>query len=65
MKNFIKNNKFILIAVAILIICFVFPEIKSSVLLALKGLSLVLSLKKDKDLEVALIDFVILILESF
>ena len=65
MKNFIKNNKFILIAVAILIICFVFPEIKSSVLLAIKGLSLVLSLKKDKDLEVALIDFVILILESF
>lgn len=65
MFKFIKNNKFILIAIIIVFICFVFPEVKEVVLLALKGLSLVLSLKKDKDLEIAIIEFVILILEAF
>lgn len=65
MFNFKKNYKFILIAIVILIICFIFPEVKDLVVLVLKSLSLFLSLKKDKELLVAFIEFLILILESF
>lgn len=60
-----KNKKNILITIFLIVICFVFPEIKEPTLTALKLLSFVLSNKKDNAIDIALIDLIILILESF
>lgn len=49
----------------LIVICFAFPEIKEPTLIALKFLSFFLSNKKDNAIDTALIDLIILILESF
>lgn len=60
-----KNKKNILITIIIIVLCFVFPDIKEPTLIALKLISFVLSNKKDNAIDTALIDLIILVIESF
>jgi len=65
MKFLLKNKNLILLVIAVFLGCLVHPELKDSVLFALKAIVLFLSKHKKFELEVSILEFLILVLESF